>query len=32
MEMEMEMEMEQEKETGSIVQQFIYRLPRKKHE
>jgi hypothetical protein len=28
----MEMEMEQEKETGSIVQQFIYRLPRKKHE
>lgn len=25
-------EMEQEKETGSIVQQFIYRLPKKNHE
>ena len=29
---EMEMEMEQEKEIGSIVQQFIYRLPKKNHE
>ena len=27
-----EMEMEQEKEIGSIVQQFIYRLPKKNHE
>ena len=29
---EMEMEMEQEKKIGSIVQQFIYRLPKKNHE
>ena len=27
-----EIEMEQEKEIGSIVQQFIYRLPKKNHE
>jgi hypothetical protein len=26
------MEMEQEKEIGSIVQQFIYRLPKKNHD
>ena len=27
-----EIEMEQEKEIGSIVQQFIYRLPKKNYE